>query len=95
MLESISINQLKDIKDALIIDIRNLEKYNDNHILNALNIPFEQLIINYSKYLNKEKKYYIYCQRGIKSRKICLMLKQLGYNVININGGYEAWILNQ
>ena len=48
-----------------------------------------------SKYLNKEKKYYIYCQRGIKSRKICLMLKQLGYNVININGGYEAWILNQ
>ena len=77
-----------------IIDIRDRSKYNDNHILGAKNIPFEQLLIHTDKYLNKYNKYYIYCQKGIKSNKICNILKSKGYNVINIIGGYEAWILN-
>ena len=41
----------------------------------------------------KTDTYYIYCQRGVQSRKLCLILKNMGYKVVNINGGYEAWIL--
>lgn len=76
-----------------IIDIRNIEKYNNNHIPNSINIPHEKLIINPDKYLDKEKKYYIYCQKGITSYKTCQILIKQGYNVTNINGGYESWIL--
>ena len=95
MVESISVNKLKLINDAEIIDIRSREKYNDRHILNAINIPFDDLLINHQKYINKNNKYYIYCQKGMKSRQLCGILKNQGYNVINIIGGYEAWVLSE
>ena len=86
-------NKLKD-KNTNIIDIRSIEKFNSNHIDGAKNIPINKLILNPDKYLLKQDIYYIYCQKGIQSRKICLILQTKGYNVINIEGGYEAWILN-
>ncbi len=95
MIESISVSELKRLGNVNLIDIRSIEKYNDKHILNARNIPMEQLIVYPSKYLNKYERYYIYCQKGIQSRKLCQILKNSGYNVINITGGYEAWILNE
>lgn len=85
------------VKEALnknnIIDIRRRESYNNNHIPNAINIPFEELIIEPSKYLNKEVKYYLYCRSGITSLKACEILIRQGYHVTNIIGGYEKWLL--
>ena len=94
MLENINVSELKKSNITNIIDIRSVEKYNNGYILNAINIPSNDLIINFNKYLNKNDKYYIYCQRGIQSRKICEMLRQRGYNVVNVIGGYEEWLLN-
>ena len=61
MIESIFVSELKNLNNSNIIDIRNSQKYNEGHILNAKNIPIEQLLIYPNKYLNKKKKYYIYC----------------------------------
>lgn len=95
MVESISVYELKKLNNANIIDIRSVEKYNSRHIDNAINIPLEKLLINFNKHLDKNKKYYIYCQKGIQSRKLCQILIKNGYNVINVSGGYESWILNE
>ena len=92
----IDVNNLKKLNLANInlIDIRSIEKYNDNHIPNAINIPKILLVKDYIKYLDKNKLYYIYCQKGEQSLKVCRLLKSLGYHVVNVNGGYESWILN-
>ena len=95
MIENISIQNLNEINNPNIIDIRSIEKYNNGHIPNSKNIPLEQLLIKFNKLLNKKEKYYIYCQKGIQSKKICQILKKNNYNAINILGGYEAWILNE
>lgn len=95
MIENISISELNKLSNINIIDIRNIEKYNDKHIPGAINIPLNQLLINPEKYLRKDLKYYIYCQMGMQSRKLVQILKNSGYNVVNIQGGYEAWILNE
>ena len=95
MFESISIDDLKMLKNPKLIDIRSIEKYNNRHIINAKNISLEQLLIRPEKYLDKEEKYYIYCQRGIQSRKLCSILINSGYNVVNVSGGYEAWVLKE
>ena len=95
MFESISVTDLKQLKNINLIDIRSIEKYNNKHILNAINIPLEQLLIRPEKYLMKENKYYIYCQKGIQSRKLCQILINGGYSVVNVSGGYESWILNE
>lgn len=93
MLESISVNEV-DSK-INIIDIRSIEKYNNSHIDGAINIPSDKLVLNPNKYLNKNTTYYIYCQRGTQSKKVCLILKSMGYRAVNINGGYETWILSR
>jgi len=96
MIYSISIKELlKKGPDTNIIDIRSNQSYNNNHIPNAKNIPSQTLINNPSKYLEKDKTYYLYCQKGTSSIRVCSFLTNLGYNVINVNGGYEAWILQQ
>lgn len=95
MINSISVSELKMLGNVNLIDIRSIEKYNNKHIMNAINIPMEQLLINPNKYLNKYERYYIYCQKGMQSRKMCQILTNSGYNVTNITGGYEAWILNE
>lgn len=94
MIKEISINDLKKLNNINLIDIRSIEKYNDNHIPGSINIPKILLLKNYFKYLDKAKIYYIYCQKGEQSIKVCRLLTSLGYTVINIKGGYEEWILS-
>ena len=95
MISNINISELLNLNNINIIDIRSIEKYNDNHIPNAINIPQEKLLLNPNKYLNKETRYYIYCQKGMSSYNICKILTSIGYKVTNINGGYESYIMNQ
>ena len=86
---------LASLDKSNIIDIRSIEKYNDNHIDNAIHIPMLLLLKDPSKYLNKLDDYYIYCQYGKNSYKVCLALARQGYKVHNIIGGYEAWLLER
>lgn len=92
----ISIKELLPIIDRVnLIDIRSKEKFSDNHMPNAVNIKYEQLLINPNKYLRKDTVYYIYCQKGLTSRRIAQILNAQGYRLINIRGGYESWLLER
>ena len=93
MIRGITILELKRLSNINLIDIRSMEKYNDNHIPGSINIPKILIIKDYAKYLNKNETYYIYCQKGEQSIKVCSMLSKLGYKVINVIGGYERYIL--
>ena len=60
-----------------------------------MNIPYEKLLTNPAQYLNPNIRYYIYCQKGLSSSKICQILTRMGYKVTHIAGGYEEWILQK
>lgn len=92
---NITIKELLNKQNINIIDIRSIEKYNDNHIVGAKNIPMILLLKDPSKYINKNETYYIYCQKGINSIKACRELLKKGYKVFNIIGGYESWLLKK
>lgn len=94
MMSSISITELqKHLSSLIIIDIRSIQSYNNNHIPGAINIPFEKLIIAPKEYLELNLQYCLYCQKGLISSKACQILSRLGYHVVNLHGGYEEWIL--
>lgn len=94
MISNISIAELREkIGSVNIIDIRNSQSYNNNHIPSAINIPMEKILVDPKKYLQANTMYYIYCQKGISSSKICQILNRMGYHTVNISGGYEEWIL--
>ncbi len=56
------------------------DKYK-NVVKNSIHIPFEHLLVNYKELLDKNKKYYIYCTGGIKSKKVVNILSFYGYDV--------------
>ena len=39
----------------------------------------------------KGKKYYFYCDCGTRSRKLCNYLTELGYQVVDLIGGFEHY----
>ena len=80
---------LKDLKPTFnIIDIRDRNSYNLDHVFNSINIPMNELLNNYTYYLNRNEKYYIYCTSGVRSKKTCDILTMLGYNVVNVKDGF-------
>lgn len=92
MLININVSELKKLIGSInIIDIRNKDEYDNGHIKTSINIPNSQLMCNYKSYLDKSKKYYIYCQCGNTSIKTCRYLNGLGYDMVNISGGYEKF----
>ena len=92
MPNSITVRDLRNIiGDAKIIDIRDNLSFNRGCIPTAVNIPTNFLLVNASSYLNKKDTYYIYCETGYTSKRICNDLMNNGYKVINVIGGYQAY----
>ena len=97
MYDSIDIKEIDRINistynNSSILDIRDKYEYILSHINNSINIPYNYLLAFPHRYLDFNNKYYIYCESGIKSRKICLFLSELGYNVVDLLGGYNSYI---
>lgn len=86
---SISIDELKKISNPIIIDIRDNYSYNVSHIKDSINIPYYNLLNNYSRYLNKNNTYYLYCEEGKQSNEISKRLNMFGYNTKSIIGGFK------
>lgn len=78
-----------------IIDIRSRDKYNINHIPGAINIESFELMNNPSKYLNKNNVYYLYCTSGYTSSIVSNKLNKLGFNTVNIDGGFNNYLLRK
>ena len=73
-----------EYNDGIIIDLEDVITYSNNHLPNSINIPYDKLMFNYKEYLDKNKKYYLYCSKGRKSKKATEILKFYGYNVDQI-----------
>jgi rhodanese-related sulfurtransferase len=63
------------------------EDYTGNGIYIDLDIeyiPYQKLIYEPNKYLNKNNKYYFHCKHGIKSREVVMSLESQGYDVTQV-----------
>lgn len=78
---------------AVVLDIRKEEEYSNGHIINAVNIPFEQLadkVDNLKKY--RERPIIISCQQGTESGRAARVLKSHDReNIYCLKGGLQAW----
>ena len=62
-----------------IIDVSEKYIYNSGHINGSVNIPYDELMNNYRRYLNKRDTYYFTCKSGKLSRRAASILSSLGY----------------
>lgn len=75
-----------------IIDIRSTNEFEEYHIIDAINIPYNLLMEKHHLFMNKYQTYYIICKNGTKSYHATKYLMRLGYNVVNVIGGIDHWI---
>lgn len=88
----ISVVDILKLNNPIIIDIRSNYSYNLGHISGAVNIPYYNLLNNYSHYLSKYNRYYLYCDTGEQSLEIVIRLNKFGYDTFSIVGGYQKYL---
>lgn len=88
------ISQLNADPNAVILDVRTEDEWNDGFIPNAINIDIYkgQGFIYAVEELDKSKNYYVYCKAGGRSEQACTIMSQLGFeNTYNLMGGMMQW----
>lgn len=76
-MRKILLSEYKDSMGVLIC----LNITDDLKINKVKYISYDDLLTNYREILDKNKKYYIYCNSGIRSKKAVMILEYYGYDV--------------
>ena len=90
--KQVSMSEVRDLaqNDAYILDVRELDEYEDGHLKVAKFIPLSELRDRYEE-IPKDIPVYIHCRSGQRSYNAVLMLQSKGYDkVINISGGFKG-----
>lgn len=87
-------DQLNEDANAVILDVRTEDEFNEGIIPGAINIDIYkgQGFIYSIEELDKSKNYYVYCRSGGRSGQACSIMKELGFeNAYNLLGGIMNW----
>ena len=92
--EDISVREMFEIiktnNNAILLDVRSKQEYEEGHINGSINIPVYELEKTAKIKLNKESIIIVYCSAGVRSKRAVQTLRKLGYkNIYNIEGGIE------
>lgn len=90
----ISVDQLKDETDIILLDAREQKEYNISHLKNAVFVGYDYFNLEsiQEKSIKKDSKIVVYCSLGIRSEDVTEKLKKAGYtNVENLYGGIFEW----
>lgn len=78
------------IVPALVIDVRTEDEYHQQHIRNAVNIPYDQIISRIATIAsNRNNPIVLYCRSGRRAEIAKHALRQLGYTQIENKGGLD------
>lgn len=81
-----------DVENGVLVDVRTPEEYNAGHIDNAINVNwFDSDFAVQMEKMDKGKTIYLYCQKGGRSGKAATMLREKGYKIVDLIGGYDTW----
>lgn len=87
------INEDKHDKDLVILDVRESKNFNNGHLQNAINIPFEDIDKRMDELRNyKNKDIIVYCNTGRKSAEVAEKLVESGFtDVTNVVEGISEY----
>lgn len=75
---------------AVVVDVRTVDEYEDEHFPKALNIPVNELQTRTGEIGATDKPVVLYCASGARSAMGARILKSLGYkDVTNAGGLYD------
>jgi NADPH-dependent 2,4-dienoyl-CoA reductase/sulfur reductase-like enzyme/rhodanese-related sulfurtransferase len=91
LIETAQWNQIDEFRDKgfELIDVRTEGEFERGSIPGAINIPVDEIRERQSEITNKNL--LVTCQVGQRGHTASLLLKELGFNAVNLDGGYLLW----
>jgi NADPH-dependent 2,4-dienoyl-CoA reductase/sulfur reductase-like enzyme/rhodanese-related sulfurtransferase len=75
---------------ALVLDVRNVNEYEEGHIAGSLNLPLDELRFRLAE-APRGVRIHLHCRSGFRSHLALRILKENGYDdLVNVTGGYLA-----
>jgi NADPH-dependent 2,4-dienoyl-CoA reductase/sulfur reductase-like enzyme/rhodanese-related sulfurtransferase len=75
--------------NSQIVDVRSPAEFSRGHIPSAINLDLNTLR-DTAKTLDKKRSVVVYCQVGYRGYLGYRILKQMGFDVVNLDGGYKS-----
>ncbi len=94
--KQIKIDELKaklGKKETIVVNVLDKEDYDALHIKGSISIPYEEMVAEGWKRLDKGKEIITYCKNYLcsASREAAEFLQAKGFNVRAYEGGIEEW----
>lgn len=97
MYQSLSVDDFEELimnPDIQRLDVRTVAEYSEGHIAGSLNVNVldEASFVEMAKnVLQKDRPIALYCRSGKRSKKAAEILSKQGYQVFELNKGFQAW----
>jgi rhodanese-related sulfurtransferase len=75
-----------------LLDVRTPDEFAAGHIPEGINIPIDELRLRIGE-LPSDRQIAVYCQVGQRGYLATRILRQKGFNAVNIGGGYKTYLL--
>jgi len=76
--------------DSILLDVRSDLEHRGGHITGSISIPVDELRGRLNE-LDPAKEIWVYCQVGLRGYTASQILRQHGYDVRNLSGGYKTY----
>ena len=76
----------------LVVDVRTPTEFAAGHLPEAVNVPVDELRSRLNE-LSRDRRLVTYCQVGQRGYLALRILRQSGFDAVNLSGGYKTWRL--
>ena len=91
-MKEVTVQELKPLLGTVaIIDVREPEEYVVAHVPGAQLVPLATVPVSLDE-LDKSQTQYMICKGGVRSARAGEFLAELGFDVVNVVGGTDAWV---
>lgn len=80
----------KNEQKLTLLDVREPWEFETCHISDSILIPMGEIPNRFDQ-LNKDLPIVVICHHGIRSLKVAMFLEHHGFEMINLDGGVDAW----
>lgn len=91
LLETAQWSQIDEFTDRgfQLLDVRTASEYAAGNIPGAMSMPVDEIRARIAELTNKDV--LVNCQVGQRGHTATMLLKELGFNAVNLDGGYQTW----
>ncbi len=85
------INAYETSDNGILLDVRTPDEFAIGTINGAINLDYlSHALADELEELSIKKKYFVFCRTGRRSLRVCVLLQNMKYQVVNLEGGLAA-----